>query len=268
MGDKTVFQQQARMQSAQLEQNQQLMAQNAQQINLLQKAQDDVDEAKRIANELFEGGRRTKKLTKIFEEHKELGFVLCQSEQLRWKEKGLNGSALADISSKERFDKMQTEIEGLLEDDSNEPDDLGEILDALSKARSITGAIGGHNVDTLEQAKEQWAVDTVEDSKKVWSLKEMGWGIIIAITIGFCFLAFLLPLWLGFVALVVIWRLVRGFILVSSTKTRVNNELTAYKANCQQYRGWKADRTGEGYLKDYFSDSSAAFKLVMEHYTL
>jgi hypothetical protein len=34
MGDKTVFQQQARMQSAQLEQNQQLMAQNAQQINL------------------------------------------------------------------------------------------------------------------------------------------------------------------------------------------------------------------------------------------
>jgi hypothetical protein len=278
MGDKTVFQQQARMQSAQIEQNQALMAQNAQQIAMMEKSQNEADEAKRVANELFEAGRRTKKIKKLFDNHKEVGFVLCLSEQIRWTENGLNGTALADISSKERLETLETQIDELLEDDSNEPDDLDEILAALLEARGFTKAIGGHDVDNLEQAKEKWSIQTVENTIETHNLHIKGiffdWFSIlgsigvIALSLWINFLAFLIPLWFGFLALAFVVQTTRKYLDVTSTKKQVKNQLETYKVNCQRYRDWKSGGTGIGYLEDYFSDSSVAYKLVMEHYTL
>ena len=103
MGKETVFQQQARMQSAQIEQNQVMMAQNARQIALLEQAQDEADRAKLLAETLYQAAKIEKRIVAIAEQYPKHAYLLAVSELEHLKQIGVSIEECSAGEQKIRF---------------------------------------------------------------------------------------------------------------------------------------------------------------------
>jgi hypothetical protein len=300
MSKESVFQQQARMQSAQLEQNQAIMAQNAQQIAMMKKSLNDKERSKLLVQVLFDATKILKRIKTIALNHPTHGYLLSQLELEFFDDNGINVQNITTGDEKVRLMEMCDELEDLQADDA-EPEDSIEWFESITKAAelhrrilemnsnelekgsedsedsedseplksqpkkvvSLESKLIGSNIDELERAKEDWCQSKIQEAEQEY--KD-------TFTNNISTLGGILKTLIFGIFSCGLWFLAVPYLIISAPKDRdakieqAKSNLAAFKTLCQTYRDWLSSEHGLHALEEFFKENPESWSLVKERY--
>lgn len=249
MGE-TVFQQQARLQAAQVGQNQALIAMQQAQIGMLQQASDAAARTKALVHEAFETSQAAKLITKTAATQPQIAMVMIREERLRIQRWGITPSVLPDINSKEALASAQEQLSDVQASiGATTTPDMEAVHSALDTCRRLRASIGGPHVDQLE-ANENQRLANVEAAVRGaipgWVMK----GIFGLFTLGCLF---------GFV---VLYHLIMDIKASYGILEQTRNENRQFAENAGRYRAWLRSSDGGPALEAFFAAAPSVLPVV------